>query len=120
MLEITTPTADQVREFVGKQPGNTARWLAGVEDGRVVALFGLVLAGAYWLAVYRLREGLDPSALRYRRMIAAGARRLFGGGWRSQLPLVAYADDRQPGARALLEHYGFQRTPTGAYMRSAA
>ena len=100
------------REFYGKPPPSLIRGYAGLIDGRVVGVGGVVFMGDYWLAFCDLKDEargnlrvICKTAVKVRAMIAT----------RCRLPVIAFQDSSEPTAPGFLKHMGFVQDEEGVW-----
>ena len=95
--EIRPATAADLREFYGATPPQSVKAIAGLLDGRVVAVAGL----AYGSDFPTVFSDFKPEALRFKVSIYRGARMLTQ--MLKGLPAVALSRCSDDGAQRLLE-----------------
>lgn len=104
-MTVRPATAEDIRAFHPKM-GPTARAWAGVMDGEVVALGGVVRGGdGRWYAFFDLKD----KARRAKKTIVKSTRDFFES--LNVKYVYAMIDEREKNARAWTERIGFRQDP---------
>lgn len=102
--ELRLLTRQDFVDWFGHPPSNTLRGVAGVEDGKLLGIGGVV----YEYGLAKAFMELKPEAKAYKRDIVRGARAVLNMMRREHWLVYAVAGDSEQAPR-FLQHFGFQK-----------
>jgi hypothetical protein len=110
MIKIVPATRQHVDALYKEPPGRSMHAIAVVDGDRVLGLGGTYLMGDLRVAFANLSDELRYKHTRFLVKATRAVARTFGN------KVVAQCDDRIPGSRSFLEHFGFKQINESFYV----